>query len=71
MMIKTLGWAAVWLLLIAGMFACIAAFQSNGATDHPLLVDSAISATVVPWTLNTRCTISSDNLPQREPERNA
>jgi hypothetical protein len=26
---------------------------------------------VIPWVLNTRCTITSDNLPQRDPERNA
>ena len=31
----------IWLVLIAGLFACIASFKSNGAVDHPLLVQSA------------------------------
>jgi hypothetical protein len=31
--------------------------------------DGSEPASVVPWTLNTRCTINSRNLPMRDPER--
>lgn len=57
---------ALWLVLIGLVLVTIAAMKENGATKHPLLVDSAYEqtepATEVPWALSTRCTIDSQNL---------
>lgn len=40
-MLKHITIALVWLACISAMFACVAAMKSNGATEHPLLVQSS------------------------------
>ena len=52
--------------LIFMMLGCIEAFKSNGATDHPLIVEkipASESASVVPWRLLTVCTPNRTNIP--------
>jgi hypothetical protein len=68
------------LLLIAVVAACALAAADR---QKPLVVEAhapgnwdfenvGIDPTnVVPWGLNTRCTITSRNLPTRDPERTA
>jgi hypothetical protein len=68
------------LLLIAIVAACALAAADR---QKPLVVEPRAPgrwqfqnvardpANVVPWGLNTRCTITSRNLPTRDPERTA
>jgi hypothetical protein len=54
-------------LLIALVLLVIAAFKSNGAVEHPLLVDSAFEESTKPasppWRLYTRCPVNERNIP--------
>ena len=72
---KTFAWALLWIVMIALLFACLAAIKSNGATDNPLLVNeitpSKPDAPLPAWMLNAPCgKIDRRNLPIVE-ERNA
>ena len=63
-------------LLIIGLLALIAlaASEHKRLNDGLPLTNAGFPVehrVVIPWTLNTRCTINSGNLPQRDPERNA
>lgn len=55
------------LILIGLVLLVIAAFKSNGATRHPLLVDSAFEESTepapVPWRFYTLCPVSPRNVP--------
>lgn len=63
-------------LLLIGLFALaalIASEHSKPNADLPLVKAAAPieGRVIIPWMLNTRCSINSSNLPQRDPERNA
>lgn len=75
-MLKHVAIALIWLACISAVFACVAAMKSNGATEHPLLVDAA--AVVIengkdapiaipdPDLLFTPCPLSPQNIPSAQ-----
>jgi hypothetical protein len=62
-------------LLIALLaIAALAAFEHKPLNDGLPLAKAAYPLEhrdIIPWTLNTRCTITNENLPKRQPEHQA
>jgi hypothetical protein len=66
---------ATVLLIIALLALAALAFAENRPLNSGMPIARSGFPTeqrvVIPWVLNTRCSINSGNLPQRDPERNA
>lgn len=66
-MTRLIFWA-IAVLLVLLMLTCIKGAETNQGLP---LVQAAIPVAkpeVIPWVLNTRCTVNARNLPVRDPE---
>lgn len=63
--------AITLMLVTVVILLIIMAYQHAPQPKLPMVHAAAPVADVVPWALTTGCTVTSRNLPRREPERRA